>query len=45
MWNHQRMVRPPALYVFWKIVRNVLVFGLGTSYAKLTQAMLSPFEN
>jgi hypothetical protein len=28
--------------VFWKIVRNVARFGLGTSFAKLTQAMLSP---
>jgi hypothetical protein len=28
--------------VFWKIVRNVLMFGLGTSRAKLTHAMFSP---
>src|SRR5262245_2892100 len=42
VWNHHRITRPPALYVFWKMVRKVLTLGLGTSRAKLTQATLRP---
>jgi hypothetical protein len=36
------MMRPPELYVFWKMVRNVVRLGLGTSLANLTQAMFRP---
>jgi len=40
--NHQRTTRPPAAYVFWKIVVNVVMSGFGTSEAKFTHGTLRP---
>jgi hypothetical protein len=42
VWNHQRTTRPPAAYVFFKIVWKVARSGFGTSFAKLTHATLRP---
>ena len=42
VWNHQRTTRPPAAYVFLKMVLNVVRLGLGTSLAKLTHATFRP---
>jgi hypothetical protein len=42
VWNHHRITRPPASCVFLKMVLNVAMFGLGTSFAKLTHAMFRP---
>ena len=39
------MTRPPASYVFLKIVLNVAMFGLGMSLAKLTHATFRPLAN
>ena len=36
------MTRPPASWVFLKIVLNVAMFGLGMSLAKLTHATFRP---